>query len=118
MNNTVDFELSKLLKKKGFQESIRTAWYIDEVGYWTYPQNHNKSNVKISAPTIAEIVMWIYEKHKIWISVDMVFEESQTGFWYCIRESKEDDIPVESKEYASPTEAYTEAITYVLNNLL
>lgn len=67
---------------------------------------------------ISDAVMWLYEKHGVWISVDMVYEEHQTGFWYIIRESKPDDMDIQSEEYKTPTAAYEAAILYVLNNLI
>ena len=68
----------------------------------------------IAAPTIVEVVMWLYEKHGIWISVDFNLETS----WFY-------DIVVLSGEggnildnFDSPTEAYEAAIDYTLNNLI
>ena len=48
MNKEVNFEIAKLLKEKGFR---------------LLP------DFKSSYPTIAEVVMWLYEKHGVWISV-------------------------------------------------
>lgn len=147
MNTPIrSFPIAKLLKEKGFDESTEANWWIlakdhsenyskklppDESKIFFSKDSyelemktqidedteHNVYHV-LSAPTIAEVVMWLYEKHKIWISIDMVYEEDQTGFWYCIRESKSDDVAVQSKEYSTPTEAYEAAILYTLNNLI
>ena len=122
MTTPVNFELAKLLKEKGFDKPCIACYdkcdmlssYVENV---FEPKNYNTSSFVKSAPTIAEVVMWLYEKHGIWISIDMVYEEDQTGFWYCIRESKIDDIAVQSEEYNSPTEAYEAAIEYTLKNL-
>ena len=92
MNTPVSLNLDKLLLEKGIDMPV--------------------------SPTIADVVMRLYKKHGIWISVDMVFGEDQTGFWYCIRESKEDDFAVQSDDYGTVTEAYESAIEYVLNNLI
>ena len=117
MNTPVSFELAKLLKEKGFDVSVRTAWYIDEVGYWKIPMNHNQSNVKYSAPTIAEVVMWLYEKHEIWV---IVIPELLNGVeirYYpsVFEQGIGEDIEV---YYNSPTEAYEAAIEYCLTNLI
>ena len=48
----------------------------------------------------------------------MVFEPEQTGFWYCIRQSKEDDKAIDSEEYNSPQETTEAALKYVLENLI
>lgn len=62
--------------------------------------------------------MWLHETHGIWTSVDMVFGDDQPGFWYCIRESKEDDVAIQSDEFKTITEAYEAGITYALENLI
>jgi len=48
----------------------------------------------------------------------MIYETSQIGFWYCIRQSKEDDKAIDSNEYPTPQKAYESAIEYTLNNLI
>jgi len=48
----------------------------------------------------------------------MIYETSQIGFWYCIRQSKEDDKAIDSNEYPTPTEAYEAAIEHILNKLI
>ena len=61
-----------------------------------------------SAPTIAEVVMWLYEKHGDWISVVKFEKYSSCTFRHnCL-----------FKEYNSPTEAYEAAIEYTLKNLI
>ena len=92
MNTPVSLNLDKLLLEKGIDMPV--------------------------SPTIADVVMWLYKKHGIWISVDMVFDEHQTGFWHCIRQSKIDDIAIQSDDYLKITEAYEAAIEYTLNNLI
>ena len=66
----------------------------------------------IPYPTIAEAVMWLYEKHRIWISVTKEIE----GFEYVI-DNKYGLSKYKKRPY-SPTEAYESAITYTLKNLL
>ncbi len=84
MNKPVSFPLAKVLKEK---ESY-------------------------FAPTISDVIMWLYETHKIWISVyeykdhaadsndPFVFRSSVTGL----------------KEFKTPTEAYSAAIEYILEH--
>ena len=118
MNTPISYELAKLLKEKGFNKPCR--WYMKD-GVTLSDSNETNDYLitgYYSAPTIAEVVMWLYENHGIWISVDMVFEEHQTGFWYCIRESKDTDHAITSDEYNTPTEAYEVAIQYCLKNLI
>ena len=84
-----------------------------------------------SAPTIAEVVMWIYEKNRIWISVggdcDYKFRfEIHTWKWYEIEKTYrlghtvlgESFWDTSSKAFDSPTEAYEAAIEYCLNKLI
>ena len=148
MITPINFKLAKLLKEKGFDELCLKAYFkytnskdlsndiiecltpsVNIYGEGFLFQNSlemfvdnsisgDGDGAKCTAPTIAEVVMWLYEKYGIWISVDMVFEEHQIGFWYCIRESKEDDFAFQSEEYKTSTEAYEAAIEYTLNNLI
>ena len=124
MNTPVNFETAKLLKEKGFDVPVRTAWYVGGVAYWKIPANHNESNVKFSAPTIAEVVMWLYEKHSLWI---LPIPTVTGHFAYKILdvqldpENKIERPPytgVSAMDYNSPTEAYEAAIEYCLTNLI
>jgi hypothetical protein len=77
-----------------------------------------------SAPTIAEVVMWLYEKHGIWVQVSM----SKYGKLYSNILKKEStknlqnpiawEMQVQLNDFNSPTEAYEAAIQYTLNNLI
>ncbi len=100
MNTPVNFEIAKLLKEKGYtQFKAPLPSLIFEERY---------------RPTIAEAVMWLYEKHGIWISVwryrdyaadcndDYSFKHNYSG----------------STTFKTPTEAYSSAILYILNNLV
>lgn len=82
-----------------------------------------------SAPTIAEVVMWLYKTRKIWLSVtgndDYKFKfEIYTWMWHEPEKSFRLGLTVlgetfwdtASKDYASPTEAYEAAIEYCLTN--
>lgn len=113
MNTHVTFETAKLLKEKEFD--IPTIYYFDsfgDKGSATNGTNWNQSEELLtSAPTIAQVVMWLYEKHGIWISVyqykdhaadvndDYVFRTSHTKL----------------REFNSPEEAYEAAIFKILN---
>jgi len=142
MNTPVSFELAKLLKEKGFD--IPTKKYYEyalkskkdkENGYsgsfgWKkgelnlqsdYFQNNSKSDFTsemwymCSSPTITEVVMWLYEKHGIWITVTSISQES----WQCHMTRKGDSLgKCYLEDFYTPTEAYEAAIEYVLNNLV
>lgn len=141
MNTPVKFELAKLLKDKGYdkvdKENLQfytkpnsKMFGIDKHGR-TYPikntpkklyivKQHatlNPQNVYI-APTIAEVVMWLYEKHGIWIVVNV----NIIGSWYFehfdLKEKRNAQFKPTDTHYDSPTEAYEAAIEYVLTNLI
>lgn len=115
LNKLVD-STAELLKEKGFDEPT-TAWRQrgngisgDVVGKKDY--YNRKGDVYTSLPTISDVVMWLYDKYGVWISVYMV--DKNEFHW-------ETDINEEehgSRDYfKTPTEAYEAAIEYVLNNV-
>lgn len=138
MNKAVNFELAKLLKEKGFHEltwqSYRTIEHTDErLKWWKVGELNKPMYCKLSdsndafygicsAPTIAEVVMWLYEKHGIWIENHI----TNYGFFYCQiwQKSNNPDKKIKeyqidnNKEYNSPTEAYEKAIEYTLTKLI
>jgi len=101
MNTLVNFEIAKLLKEKGFdlycvwsywnsELTSRTPGYALEDGttsqenYWDFDRYY--------APTIADVVMWLYEKHGIWIvpSYELNIENhKREWFWIAIKGGEE-----------------------------
>ena len=80
-----------------------------------------------SAPTIADVIDWIYTKYGIWIKVDVASKD----FWhpsvinikngnFLVHPSfvSQKFIEKNGRIFNSPTEAYESAINYVLNNLI
>jgi len=135
MNTPVSFELAKLLKEKEFDENCSDyytqtgnlnsdGWgdIIYEQGFG-FPDrmlrfncsdfNKNQKETCFLCPTIAEVVMWVYEKHEIWIGV----EASDDFTMFCFRVRKK-EVSRLSFDYNSPTEAYEAGIEYTLNNLI
>ena len=99
MNTPVNFEIHKLLIGKEIDLSVRR--------------------------TIAEVVMWLYEKHEIWIEVSChtVLDEKDDDidvdvFYSIIRELKPVNVLYSGDFVNSPTEAYSQAIEYTLKNLI
>jgi len=118
MNTPVSFELAKLLKEKGFDGNYFHYWNMVnhsgewkvDTSIWEYTDNY------IEAPTIAEVVMWLYEKHEYWCYV-----YTNGKIWHpCIQHKFGDMAVLSGKigESNSPTEAYEAAIEYTLNNLI
>lgn len=130
MNKEVSLPLAKLLKEGGYNKSCYHYYYNNELES-SSRDNWNAYSNGYSAPTIAEVVMWLYEKHKIWISVSPVFEFNDgredyltiRGYQYYITVITDNKYNQEkthadrgNKNY--PTEAYEAAIEYTLNNLI
>ena len=88
----------------------------DRIGYYL-------PNKTVNAPTIAEVVMWLYEKHGIWVHVDS-HEFSKWCYHYRYNRPHELSSKITENgqfgldDFNTPTEAYEAAIEYVLNNLI
>lgn len=149
MTTPVSFEIAKLLKEKGFDEQCDyyyehaiTEAYNEQDGYsgpfgWEKGETNYQSGFHInnskydssneawllcSAPTIAEVVMWLYEKHGIWVRVEPDWDGD---FWVQIKSREIPDARIGKWQvvtafapYKSPTEAYEKAIEYCLNKLI
>jgi hypothetical protein len=97
MNTPVSFELAKLLIQKSYD---------------LHP------DFKDSYPTIAEVVMWLYEKHGIWI-VPLPTPTKHFVFGIYIIEKPYELVNGEMKKsFNSPTEAYEAAIEHTFKNLI
>lgn len=136
MNTPVSFELAKLLKEKGFDEPCSHAYkevenpvlYIHQDKKYnnsfekewqnTVRKNSHMKNAAInrySAPTIAEVVMWLCEEYGVWITVTSISQES----WQCHMTKKGDSLgKCYLEDFYNPTEAYEAAIEYCLNDLI
>lgn len=91
-------EIFKQLNKKGYKHYYEGT--IEEL------DSMNKDNQHLHSE-IMQIIMWLYEKHGIWISV---IHQHNKFFWKF--------GSYQTQEFNSPTEAYEAAIDYVLNNLI
>jgi len=117
MNIIVNFETAKFLKDvKGFEPESK-AFYdgSGELFYYNY-SNNVMQRFRYAAPTITEVVMWLYEKHGIWVSVTFKRHSQNKHFSYNIRQAN--GIETYLWEHNSPTEAYEAAILYCLTNLI
>ena len=126
MNTPVSLEIAKLLKEKGFNEEVRD-YYEEKDGTFYYSQYfrdnisiNEKHNGFVTAPTIAEVVMWLYEKHGIWINVTSDYNRFRTWQYRITNRNKmigKDGI-IYNEGFNSPTKAYSQAIEYTLKNLI
>ena len=143
MNNPVSFEISKLLKEKGFDEPTNRyyenaltsrkdpetndfkgsfGWRKDETnlqpGY--FKNNYDMADLSsknwymCSAPTIAEVVCWIYSKYNIWIQVSILKDNE----WHYSIRRKENNWEIEfptKEKFSSIKESYQKGIEVILN---
>jgi hypothetical protein len=124
MMTTVSFETAKLLKEKGYNFYHRMSYWKSELtdhtpGYALEDGITSQDNYfnfeRYYAPTIAEVIMWLYEKNGIWIWV----ERCSTLFRPYAEEIGDERFGKwEGHKFSSPTEAYEESIKYTLNNLI
>lgn len=120
MNTPVNFELAKLLSKKGYNEPTLDAYVYRGI-------EHQDSSYKgiltkdklicdISAPTIADVVMWLYEKHKIWLSVK--WEDNAYRCTIQSTTSRYRNVYNILPNFSSPTKAYEAALLYTFKKLI
>lgn len=131
LNKPVEFSTAKLLKEKGFDEDCYRTYssngkispfpllenmggepILNPLDYkWKNSLIHSSV---ITAPTIAEVVMWLLERSRIWITVTSISQES----WQCHITKKGDSLgKCYLEDFYTPTEAYEAAIEYCLNKL-
>lgn len=99
MTTNVSFELAKLLIQKGYD---------------LHP------DFKDSYPTIAEVVMWLYEKDKIWITSEPFIKSDDivVYIYKIFKNGYVDTISRASTGFNSIDQSYEAGIEYVLKNLI
>jgi len=75
LNEIVDFSTAKLLKEKGFDKPTPKYFRYDGKECENKPINWNEDVGFFSRPTIADVIMWLYEKHSIFITVTIPYSE-------------------------------------------
>lgn len=139
MNTPVKLPIAKLLKQKGWDKPIDSRWFYD-TEYFTYRFSSEGATKwtlgeesSYPAPTISEVVMWLYENHGIWIVIDTLGNKNDyPKFDY--KTISLSDLDSDTKwlmkklgisyeelianSYNTPTEAYEAALEYVLTNLI
>lgn len=131
LSKEISFESAMILKVNGFD--LQTKYNYDLSGeiHNVGLQNHNINPLKISAPTVAQVVDWLYEKHGIWIGVELTDNTLSFYFQPTIwttndRDYHDEDMTDQAKrickweewQFDSRTEAYEFAINYCLTNLI
>ncbi len=142
MITPLKYPLAKLLKEKGF-EYTQTEDNDYELGRHSYSKHYKSGEIyplshyyfdtngnsvqwidlHTNAPNISDIVMWLYEKHGIWIECNHcgTFNE----FTFKISELNKKNIRKKphymndfGKGFRLLVKAYEAAIEYTLNNLI
>ena len=97
-------EIFKQLNKKGYKHYYGGT--IEELDCM------DKNNPDLYSE-IMQVIMWLYEKYNIWISVD---PEIDTNTWFhTITHNKSETV---FGNYSTLTEAYEKGIEHVINNLI
>lgn len=126
LSKEVSINLAKLLFEKQIVIDTEKIWLINaEYGlnniigdvciHWMEEQGYRSSNAKYNAPTIAEVIDWIYEKYQIWIEVRKNSYFKEIMFQSYINEKSLIGDLGGYISHISPLEAYEEAIKYILN---
>ena len=102
-------KIFKQLNKKGYKHYYEGT--IEELDSMDKDNQHLHSE-------IMQVVMWLYEKHGIWISV--VQNEYLDKFQYTLTQKKSNswNIVDNDKLFNSPTEAYEAAIKHCLEKII
>ena len=142
MNKEVRIETAKLLSDKKI-ELFSDKFYTDKFGLChlgeegetlhihchpmtnEYEVNYDvngefEEGQRYYAPTIAEVVMWLYENHGIWISVEsaIIFGEWYFNYKYLQFNKSLQYVKDDGFRHNSPIEAYEAAINYCLEHLI
>ena len=120
MNKEVNFETKQLLFDKGWKYELG----FDETGHKVKnslaEQRWNEEDLTYVDITITEVVMWLYEKHGIWVYTKPVLDEDGEwifkGYVKHLNDFKAKEY--QTKLFREPTGAYEAAITYTLENLI
>ena len=128
LSKEVSAELAKLLFEKQIVIDTEKIWLTNaEYGlnnfvgdvciHWMEEQGYRSSDATYNAPTIAEVLDFIFEKYNISIyynynhNIRSSFESPFIPRAFSIIK----DIQISLNDVKSPLEAYEEAIKYILN---
>ena len=135
MNTPVSFTVAKLLKEKGFDKQCLRFYTnprckmfgIDEHGRY-YPIKNRAKKLWLSgkaatlyskhvfyAPTIADVIMWLYEKYEIWVAINPFYTMEGKRFSSDVWKN---NYKISVNHFKTPTDAYEAAIEYSLVNLV
>lgn len=117
------YEVAKLLKEKGFDESCYTCYVEKEISHYDYSStNYELIDGVISCPTLQMAMKWLREEKSTLIVIephdyDYINEKSKS-FSYSLWVGDNYYEYIESKDYPSYEEAIEAALKYCLQNLI
>jgi hypothetical protein len=125
MIKPVNLPIAKLLKEKGFDELVNNYTSERDGNYFSNEKqtisykNYNEIGGSYSRPTIAQVVMWLNEKHGIWVVVNIDIQNRWYFELFNLKDKRNAEILIDDEYWFNlPTEAYEAAIDYVLTNLI
>ena len=98
----------KQLTKKGYKHYYEGT--VEELDSMDKDNQHLHSE-------IMQVVMWLYEKHGVWITVCVIGVDG-FGYWLHDKGRKRLNPDNQGGYWLSPTEAYKAAIEYCLTKLI
>src|SRR3990167_7193084 len=120
-NQFADYKTSKELKELGLlMDCIR--YYINPSDKLYYHGIKNESfghplQDIIDAPIWQQVKEWLWEKNKVWISINRQRTKGKTGYYYIIHIENDTAITDEEKIKLSPIIAEIEAIKKAIQYL-
>ena len=122
LSKEVSFELAKLLFEKNYDENTKFGYngvyephHLNLIEFGSLQRNSELIKGVYSAPTIAEVIDWIFDKYRI--SIYYNYDHFSRKFIpRAFTTLKHNEISLNSVK--SPLQAYEEAIKYILENLV
>ena len=118
----VSFETAKLLKEKGFDETVRCFYDIQtEIFCDNCVKTKNSYTESIAAPTLQMAIKWLREKEWFICIIPLAFYcgEKVCKFGYSIWAGDNFEVDeVSTPEFSTYEEACEAAIKYCLENLI
>lgn len=119
----VSFEIAKLLKEKGFDESCRAVYEEEVLRINTLCDYHNSElSSYICAPTHQMAMKWLRELHNIFIVIEPhkydYINEKNASYVTSLWQGDNYYENITSKDYPTYEEAIEASLKYSLENLI
>ncbi len=114
------YEVSKLLKEKGFDEACHAMYnrngYLIPINFPRVTKSEKREFV-LDAPTHQMAMAWIREMHRIAINIEWIKNSEDQYQWRCIVLTMNNGNIWYETKYHSYEEAVEAALKYCLQNL-